>query len=123
MRSKFWGCAQDRHIAVADAAASLDGEIDGIFDELRAVGPGVFRIVIGEQLADVVGADGAQNGVGDRVQDGVAVAVAAQADRVVDADAAQDQRAAFDEPVRIVSHANAVHDGSIRDRLRRDKTV
>ena len=55
----------------------------------------VGRVGVGVGVADVAEAGGAEQGVGHGVQHDVGVAVAGQAARVLDADAAEDQRPAL----------------------------
>ena len=73
------------------------------------------RVGVGVELADVAEAGGAEQGVGDGVQHHVGVGMADQAARMLDADAAQDQRPAFGQPVRVVPDADPeCHDAFLR---------
>ena len=72
-------------------------------EQLAAVDAGGRRGVGREQPAEVPEAGGAQQGVGDGVQDDVAVRVTVQARRAGDLDAAQAQRLARPERMRVVA--------------------
>ena len=69
------------------------------------------RVGVGVGVADVAEAGGAEQGVGDGVQHHVGVGVADQPARVLDRHAAEDQRPALDQAVRVVPGTNADHGG------------
>ena len=96
IRSQLTG----RQPAVADAG-------DDLGEQPAAVEPLPLRVGVGEELADVAERGGAEQGVGDRVEDDVGVGVAGQAALVVDPDAAEDQRAALDQPMGVVTDPDA----------------
>jgi hypothetical protein len=56
----------------------------------------VGEVGVGVEVTDVAEAGGAEQGVGDGVQNDVGVAMAEQAARVLDAHAAEDERSAGD---------------------------
>ena len=58
---------------------------------------------VGEEFADVAQGGGAQKGVGDGVQQCVGIGVAEQAFAVGNGNAAQNQGAAFNEPVDVIA--------------------
>jgi hypothetical protein len=62
------------------------------------------------EVADVAEGCRAEQCVGDCVQDDVGVGVTGQPARVLDADAAEDERSAVNEAVRVVTGADAEHD-------------
>ena len=76
----------------------------------------------GEVLADVAQPGGAEQRVGDRVGEHVGVGVAGQAALVRDLDAAEHERPALLEAVRVDPDAGPHPTGSIR-RCRRSKTA
>ena len=90
--ASFGRLGHDRAVDVAGLPAGRPDQADRVRQQLDAVGAGQARVVVGEQLADVAEAGRAEQGVGDGVGDGVGVAVAGQAARVGEADAAQHER-------------------------------
>src|SRR5512133_3201201 len=87
----------------ADRANALDGGSE----HLDRVPAAVRRVGVGEHLADVARRGGAEDGVGDRVRYGIAVGVADEADLGRNRHAAEQQRAAGLEAVRVVADAGA----------------
>ena len=93
---------------------------DHLGQQGHAVGPLPDRVGVGEVPAEVAEADGAQHGVGQRVADGVGVAVAAQAAGALDHDAAEHERAvrvlgeAVDVDALADAHAHPSRDASRR---------
>ena len=77
------------------------------------VGALVGRVVVGEVLAEVAQGGGAEQGVDDRVRQHVGVGVALEPELGLERDAADHQRPAGDEAVRVVAEAraNAAHAG------------
>jgi hypothetical protein len=63
-------------------------------------------------IADIAEAGGAQERIGDGVQHDVGVGMAGEPARMVDTHAAQNERPARDEPMRIVASADADHSSS-----------
>ena len=88
------------------------------------VGAAPALVGVGEVLADVAQPGRPQQRVHDRVREDVGVGVAGQAQLVLDAHAAEDQRAALDQAVGVVAQADhhVAPIGSVR-RSRRSKTV
>jgi hypothetical protein len=78
-------------------------------DEQAGIAILVARIGVRERVADVAEAGSAEKGVSECVEHNVGVAMADEAARVVDLDAAEDERAAWAEAVRVMTDANAKH--------------
>ena len=76
--------------------------------QLDGVGAGERRIPGGEERADVLEARGAEHRVGERVREHVAVGVAGEPARMVDPDAAEHERHAVLERVRVDAGADPV---------------
>src|SRR6186997_488 len=74
--------------------------------EVDRVGVLEGRIVVGEHLADVAAAVGAEQGVDHRVGEDVGVGVALEPQVVLDLDAAEDQPATGGEAVAVVAEAD-----------------
>jgi hypothetical protein len=85
-------------IEVADFEARFVDSAAGGIEEDRAVRAVVGGIGVGKELSDVLFAQGAEQGVGDRVQEGVAVGVAHRPPVVLEGEAAEDEASA--RPIR-----------------------
>ena len=68
------------------------------------------RVGVGEESADVALADGAEDGVANGMHEGVGVGVAVEALRVGNVDAAENQLAALDQGMNIVTDTNVNHE-------------
>jgi len=91
-RAQRGALADDGDVDVADPPARLSNQIPGRGEEARRVGSLPLRIVVGELLADVRQTDGPEERIGDRVEDGVAVAVPHRSGGMVETDAAENER-------------------------------
>ena len=76
-------------------------------EELKRIGSGIGRVRIGEELANVTTAAGAQDGVGQGVREHVGVTVAEQALTVRDIHATDDAAATLHQPMHVVSMSDA----------------
>ena len=76
-------------------------------EQVERVGALPARIVRREQRADVAEPGGAEHRVDQRVRDHVAVGVAGEPARMVELDAAEDERHALDERVRVDADPDA----------------
>ena len=102
---------EDDHVQVDNLPARAVQPGQRLRQEQLRVGVLPPRVGVGVRVADVAEAGRPQQRVGDGVQHHVGVAVADQAAAVLDADAAQHQRPAFRETVRVVTGADA-HGGT-----------
>ena len=82
--------------------------LPGSREELQRVGAGERRVARREERADVLEPGGAEHRVGQRVGEDVAVRVARETARVLDPDAAEHERHALLERVRVEAGADAV---------------
>ena len=82
--------------------------------QLDAVGAFPARIGIGKVPTDVAEGRRSENGVGDRVTDDVRVRVAERTAIRRDGDAAEDERPAGDQPMKVVARAGAASTGGQR---------
>ncbi len=71
--------------------------------------PRIDLVGVGKVMADVAFADRAEHRVGDRVREHVRIAMAVEAVRVRDLDAAENERAAFREAMHVVADAGESH--------------
>ena len=77
-------------------------------EQVERVGAGELRIGGREERADVLEPGGSEQRVGQRMREHVAVGVAGQPARMFDLDAAEHQRHAVLERVRVEAGADAV---------------
>jgi hypothetical protein len=96
-------------ICVDDTPAQLVEFSERVSKKDAAVRVAVGGVGVGVGVPDVADAGSAQEGVRQGVQDHVRVRVAVEAAGMLDADAAEDERAAGNEAVRVVAGADAVH--------------
>jgi hypothetical protein len=94
-------------VDVTDAIARLANPGQGQRKHLGRVPSAVRRIGIGKQFANISQGQGAQQGVRDRVQEHIGVAVPDQSVVKGDFDSAQPQGSARRQAMRIVSNPNA----------------
>ena len=94
-------------VGVDEHEAGLAHLAVGLGQQLERVGAAVALVVGGEERPDVGEPRGAEQGVGERVGDHVAVGVAREPARVVDRDPAEDERHAGVERVRVDPEADA----------------
>ncbi len=97
----------DDQIDVADTKTRGVDAAQGCAQELAAVGVFPRRITIRKQVADVGLAAGSEQGVGQRVQDDVSVAVAEEPAVKRNFDTAQNEAAACHEAVQVIADADA----------------
>ena len=107
------GLAQEGDVDVADHPAAGAYKSKGLAQEDGGGGALPARVRVGEVLADVAGADGAEQRVGERVQGHVGIGVALQGVGVGNPDAAQPDVVAGNEPVHVEALSGA-HVGSCR---------
>ena len=79
----------------------------GVAQQVERVGAVPARVAGGEERADVAEPGRAEHGVGERVRDHVAVGVAGEAARMLDRDAAEHERNAVLERMRVDADADA----------------
>ena len=111
VRGDLRGLAEHGDVDVADRAAACAYKSNGLAQEDGGGGALPARVRVGEMLADVARADGAEQRVGERVQGDVGVGMALQGVRVGDPDAAQPDVVAGDQPVHVEALSGA-HVGS-----------
>ena len=92
---------------MGDPPAGLLDEVARMLEEQRRGGAAPLRVRRREMVADVAGAERAQDRVGQRVEDDVGVAVAGKALVVRDMDAAEPELAAGGEGVDVEAEADA----------------
>ena len=99
----------DKHdaIQVDDAIAAAGDFAPGRLQHLARVAPAVGRVGVGKHLADIAQSRGSQQRVGHRVQQRVGVAMPHGRSIAGNIDAAQPQRTAGSQAMRVVSDANA----------------
>ena len=100
VRGQARGVGDDGAVGVGAGETRARRHGDHLGQQRHAVGALPHRVGVGEVPAEVAQPDRAQHGVGQRVADGVGVAVPAQAPGALDHDAAQHERA-----VRVVGEA------------------
>ena len=66
--------------------------VRGRLEKFSRVATGIGRIVIGKELSDVLGSDGAQHGIRHGMQHGVSVTVSNGSDGVLEVNTTEDQR-------------------------------
>jgi hypothetical protein len=98
---------EDRNVEVDRPPARLVQPAKSLGNEPRRVSVLVGRIGVGEQFTDVSEGSGPEQCIGHRVQHHVRVAVAGESAGMFNADAAQDERAALHQPVRVVPAAHS----------------
>src|SRR5262249_3204806 len=96
---------EDDHTHVDNPPASAVQALERRVEEKARVGALPLRVRVRAGVTNVSRAGGGQQRVGDGVQDHVGVAVTGEAARMLDADAAEDERPAWLETVAVVSDA------------------
>jgi len=89
-RFEFGSLGDDGAVEIDDAEAGVVDASDGFAEEVGRVAAVVGGVVVGEQLADVALGDGAEQRVGDGVEEDVAVGMGDGSGGVFDGDAADD---------------------------------
>ena len=123
MRRELRTLENDGRVDAGDAPAAAADDLDGAAEQVepRRVLP--LRIGIGKMLADVPGARRAEQRVGERVTEDVAVGMAERTALERQRDAGQDERPALDEPMQVVARADAREPGhggaDVREIVRR----
>ena len=110
---------EEGDVHVADSVAALLGLVDRAAQDFLGIHAEAVRVGVGEEVADVGQAERAEDGVGERVGQGVGVGMAVEAEVGGDFDAAEDQLAAGDEAVDVVTEADADGSGHFFDRIYR----
>ena len=107
MRPDLWLLANDGAIDMVDQPAGITDRGRRVNQE--QIGSGALPLRVGwrEMLADVAEPGGAEQRVGDRMEDDVGIAVAGQAAVVGDGDAAHNDRPVAGEGMDIEPHAGA----------------
>jgi len=88
--------------AILDAVERHRDNLDRLTKQLDTRRAFPLRIGVGKMPADVAGAGGAQNRVGNGVTDRVGVGMSRETALERDRDASENQRPAFDEPMQVV---------------------
>src|SRR5688572_20976932 len=101
MRPDLRRLANECEVDVTDGEPGFTRQPDGMFDEARRGRAAPLRVARRKVQADVTCASGAENGIDDRVQTDIGVAVAGEAALVRDAHAAQPQLLAVREAVDV----------------------
>ena len=114
---ELWCLRANGAVAIQDAVAAAAGELGHAGEQLDAVGPLVGRVGVGEELAYVAGAHGAQDGIHEGVGHHVRVRVAQKAALAGDVHPAQDEAAPLLHAVDVVAMPNADHCTSLPGRL------
>ena len=104
---KFWLLGKYDAIEVHDLKTLLGDLMPGGLEHLARVAPLVARVSIRKQLADVPQGSGAQQRVGNGVQQNVGIAMAHRCEVEGNVDPTQPQRPPRREPVRVVSNPYA----------------
>ena len=110
MRQQLGPLGEDDAVDVDDPPAERGDGVQGGAQHFGRVAAAVLGIGVGKHLPDVAQGGGPQQGVGHGVQERVGVAVADRLAVVRDVDAAQPQRPAGPETVRVVSESDADSD-------------
>ena len=98
-------CKNDT-VEVDDAKAGFPNPLVGQLQHFAGI-PAAIRLVrVGKQLANVAQGGGTEDRIGDRVQQHVGVAVPDQVPVVRHLDAAQQQRSAIRQPMRVVPNSD-----------------
>src|SRR5262249_14195504 len=106
MRRDPRGLGDDDRVDVRNRESALLGQLARTFHEECAVGLAPSRIGIRKLLADRSFPGGAEQRIGQRVEQGITVGVAAQTQRVSQSDAAQPQDARRSERMSIEAQAD-----------------
>src|SRR5262249_53151998 len=106
-RTQLGRLSKNYRVDVYDPPSILTEPSQRFVDEQAGIAITVNRVGVREDVADVTEAGCAEQGIGQRVQHDVRVAVASQPARMLDADTAENQRSAFHQSVCVVSDADA----------------
>lgn len=104
---EFWGFCEEGAVDIDDGVAEVTDFSPSFFENFLGVEVFECRIGVGEEVADVGKAGGAEKGVGDGVGKAVGIGVAEEAFVVGDKDAAEDEVSARGEGVDIVAEADS----------------
>ena len=111
-------------VEVADFKARLIDPASGGVEEPPAVGPIVGRVGVGKELPDVFLTEGTEQGVGDRVQEGITIGVTDRPAVMLEREASKHERPARAirsdrlEAVEVVSVTDSKGRGDLRHRGR-----
>ena len=103
MQGKLWLLGDDRRVNVYRPPALFGQQGDGGAQQDAAVNVPVARIAVGKVAADVAQRDGAEQGIGDRMEQRIGIGVSEQAGCVGDFDAAEDELAPGDQSMNVVA--------------------
>jgi ABC-2 type transport system ATP-binding protein len=109
VRKDFGPLGENHAIQVHDPPAGLPQSVGGSPEHFGRVSAAVDRIGVGKKFADIPQRRRSEQGIGDRVEEHVGVAVADGGLVVGDSDAAEHQAGAWFEAVGVVAEADAVH--------------
>src|SRR5262245_46579147 len=96
---------QDCSVDVGDLETALFEQFSDVAQKDEAVGARPARVFVGEMRADVAERGGAEQRVGYRMRQAVAVRMSQQAALIRYFDPAQDQLAPFDQSVDVITYA------------------
>ena len=108
MRCEARLLADEDHVRVRQPPARVPDPLPGLCEEVERIGAREREVCGGEERADVFEPGRAEQGVGQRVGEDVAVRVARQAAWMLDPNAAEHERDALLEGVRVEAGADAV---------------
>ena len=116
----------DGGVDVADREAFRVHHLDGPAQQVDARGALPLRIGVGEMAADVAGARGAEDRVGDGVAYRIGIRMSREASLKRNRDAAENERPALDETVKVVAHSGPARPrgpAAASDRFRQDEIL
>ena len=93
-------------VDVQNLIASLAHQIGHGTQQHQGIGALVGRVGVGEKLADVAAANGAQQGIGNRMSQNIGIGVAKKPQGMGYFHAAQDQLAAFYQSMDVIAQAD-----------------
>src|SRR5690606_1614105 len=105
MGSDLGRLTNDRHIDISDSEPCLAGQAHGVLDETARRDAPPLRVARREVLSDVPLACRAENGVDDRVERDVGVAMACEPAGMFNANAAKPQFLPLDQTVNVEARA------------------
>ncbi len=109
VREDFGPLGENHAIQVNDLPASVGHPFEGRPEHLGRIPPLVGRIGVGKQFADVTQASGAEEGVGDGMEEDIGIAVTQRHLLMGDRHAPEHEPVAGPEAVRIVSQSDSDH--------------
>ena len=109
MRQDFGSLGENHAIQIHDPPTGGRHAPPGLGEHFRGIPAAIGRIGVGKQLSDVAERGRSEEGIGDRVEEHVGIAVAEGLPVVGDRDAPDDEALAGAEAVRVVSEADPIH--------------